>query len=629
MNQLNLHTYTKSTRSIRFSALLLLLLCCLGFQQAEAQSVQKIEPPNWWKGFSFDTVQLMVYGKSLSGAAITCSNPGVEVVKIHPIANSDYLIFTVKISLGAQEGKTQFTFKVGKKNLKLDWMLSGRVKDAEKNQGLHGADVVYLIMPDRFANGNPANDSVTGYAEGVKRSNPNGRHGGDVEGITKNLDYLQKLGVTALWLTPVYANNQKAYSYHGYSITDFYQTDARFGGNNAYRQLVNIAHSKGMKIVKDMVFNHIGTGNPWYGSWPDKNWVNMQDQPFTRTNYKISAITDPHGSKDDKHRMLDGWFDVTMPDLNQKHPLVATYLIQQTLWWLQEFGLDGLRIDTYPYPELDMMNDWVTRVTKEFPGIYIVGEVWVNHVTQMAYYVSGEKGNKAFPGNLPAGTDFPLAFAIAPAMNEKGGWDKGLAKLYETLSQDFMYPKPESMLLFGDNHDMSRMYLTLNRNLASWKMAVAFMLTTKRIPQFYYGVECLWDGDAVQHPNVRLDFPGGWAGDKVNYFTETGLSADQKEAYTYLKTLLNWRKTKDAIKNGRLLHFAPENNIYVYFRISSKETLMVVMNGNEGETEFDLNRFQEGYDKFTSGVNMMTGLTQNLSGKWKMPGRTAWILELK
>ncbi len=627
MSQLNLHHSPQSPIASRSIGILLAFF--LSFQSLSAQSVSKIEPPNWWKGFSFDTVQLMVYGKTLAGASITSNNPGLAVIKTFPLTNPDYLIFTVKISPDAREGKSQFTIKAGKKTLKIDWTLGSRVKDPGKNQGLHGADAVYLIMPDRFANGSPANDSIPGYAEGVNRSNPDGRHGGDIEGITKNLDYLQKLGVTALWLTPVYANNQLKYSYHGYSITDFYKVDERFGGYKAYKNLVDQAHGKGMKIVKDMVFNHIGTGHSWLKAWPDKNWVNQQDQPLLRTNFRISAVTDPHGSASDKLKMLDGWFDTTMPDLNQKHPLLANYLHQQTLWWLQEFGIDGLRIDTYPYPELDMMNEWVSKITREFPGIYIVGEVWVNHVPQMAYYVSGGPGNSRFPGNLPAGTDFPLAFKIAPAMNEKSSWDAGLVKLYDELSQDFMYPKPENMLLFADNHDMSRMFLTLNRNLQSWKMAVAFMLTTKRIPQFYYGVECLWDGDAVKHPNVRLDFPGGWAGDKVNYFTETGLSSDQKDASNYFKTLLNWRKTKDAIKSGRLLHFVPENNFYVYFRISGKESVMVVLNGNEGESELDLTRYEEGFGSNSNGVNLMTGLTQSLSGKWKMPGRTAWILELK
>jgi len=437
------------------------------------------------------------------------------------------------------------------------------------------------------------------------------------------------MGVSTLWLTPVYSNNQKAYSYHGYSITDFYKVDERFGGYKAYKTLVDEAHGKGMKIIKDMVFNHIETGHPWVNAWPDANWVNQQDKELIRTNFRISTITDPYGAKVDKQKMLDGWFDVTMPDLNQKHPLLATYLTQQTIWWLQEFGIDGLRVDTYPYPELSMMNNWVSTITKEFKDLYIVGEVWVNHIPQMAYYVSGVSGNNLFPGNLPSGTDFPLSFKIAPALNEKGSWDAGLTKLYDELSMDFMYPKPENMLLFGDNHDMSRLFLTVKQNLASWKMAITFMLTTRRIPQLYYGVECLWDGDAVKHPNVRLDFPGGWTGDKVNFFKETGLSSSQAEAYTYLKTLLNWRKTKDAIKNGRLLHFVPENNVYVYFRISPKETVMIVLNGNETESEFDLSRFKEGFGNYSSGVNLITGFNQNLSGKIKMPGKTSWIFELK
>lgn len=630
MNHLNSIVSPKG-KNARGAFAVLFAILMLGLQAPlNAQSVLKIEPPNWWKGFSFDTVQLMVYGKNLSGATISSTNKGLEVLKVHQIANPDYLLFTVKIRPDAAEGLTQFNIKAGKKNLKVAWSLNNRKNNPAQNQGLHGADAVYLIMPDRFANGNPANDSINGYLEGVKRSNPNGRHGGDIDGITKNLDYLKKMGFSTLWLTPVYANNQKAYSYHGYSITDFYQVDARFGGNEAYRKLINDAHSKGMKIVKDMVFNHIGTGHAWVNAWPDNNWVNRQGLPFDRTNYRISAIHDPYRAKADSSKMLDGWFDVTMPDLNQKHPLLATYLIQQTIWWLQEFGIDGLRIDTYPYPELSMMNEWVKKVKKEFPSLYIVGEVWVNHVPQMAYYVSGGDGNKQFPGNLPAGTDFPIALKMSSAINEnKGGWDAGLVKLYDELAMDFMYPKPEDMLLFADNHDMSRMFLTLNRNLANWKMAVAFLLTTRRIPQFYYGVECLWDGDAVQHPNVRLDFPGGWAGDKVNFFNETGLSNDQKEASNYLKTLLNWRRTKDAIKNGAMLQFVPEKNVYVYFRMTDKERVMVVLNGNEAENEVELDRYKEGFGNSKSAINLITGSNQSLEGKWKIPGKTAWIFELK
>jgi neopullulanase len=605
------------------------ILLILSGSFCHAQHFDHVEPPFWWVGMKNQQLQILFYNhdEDLSGFKVDIQYPGVQITEITKVGNEHYLFVTVQISESAKAGTLPVRFASGKKEFTYQYRLLNKTVSTSRHQGFTSADVIYLIMPDRFSNGDRLNDNAKGMYEISDRSNGEGRHGGDLKGIINHLDYLKDLGVTTLWLTPVLENNQKRTSYHGYSITDHYNVDQRFGGNDTYIEFVRAAHAHGLKVVKDMVMNHMGSEHWLNKDLPDNEWVHQFPQ-FTRTNYQGNVPSDPYRSIPDSKLLTDGWFDVSMPDLDQTKPLLATYLIQNTLWWIEYSGIDGIRMDTYPYPDKQFMAAWVRAVIDEYPQINVVGEIWLNNsIPATAYWQKGMKNADGYQSNLPTVTDFPLCFTVAQALNESGGNETGLRRLYTLLSQDFIYPAANNNLIFLDNHDMTRFYLSVGRDLQKFKMGLIFLLTTRGIPEIYYGTELLMDGDGAHHPNVRKDFPGGWKGDSVDAFA-SGKTPEQHEAFNFLRNLLKWRKNNSTIHVGKLIHYIPYDNVYVYFRIDNDKKVMVLMNGNRSSEKIDLSRFKELDNAATTANEVTTGRSMTLKSSLEIPARTAWIFEL-
>jgi len=606
-----------------FSAILLLVII-----QVTGQKIERIDPLSWFTGMQESSLQLMVYGEGIAACEVRTDYPGVEVKTLERTPNPNYLFVNLDISSTAQPGIMQLTFINGRKNVTRDYPLLA--KAGGEARGFNSSDVIYLLMPDRFANGDTTNDNVPGMTEQASRQDPNGRHGGDLKGISDNLDYLHDLGVTGIWLNPFLENNQQRTSYHGYSTTDFYRSDPRYGSNEEFRELVAKAHEKGMKVVMDMIFNHIGSGHWWMKDLPSADWIHQFDH-FTRTNYKASTYMDPYVAQVDEMLMEKGWFDVTMPDLNQSNPLVETYLIQTSLWWIAFSDLDGIRMDTYPYPEPNMMSRWAERVEEEFPGFFIVGEVWYEEPSRISYWALNKENSDGYRSNLPSVTDFPVCFATHSSFSGPGYPNDGLSKLYNVLSQDFLYPHPSGNVVFLDNHDMTRYFTETGKSLEVYKMGLTFIMTTRGIPQLYYGTEIVMDGDkSLGDGNLRQDFPGGWPGDKKSAFNRTGLSDMETETLDFTKLLLNWRKTKEVIHTGKLKHYIPYDGIYVYFRYNEDESVMVILNNNEKESKtVSTERYQESLTGYTKGYEVITGKTMDDLDSIKIGPKTAMIIELK
>jgi len=594
---------------------------------ATAQKIDRIEPPSWFTGMKETALQLMVYGKEIGSFNVTTDYPGVKVTSLVKTDNPNYLFINLDIDSQAAPGDIRLTFSSGKLKLTHNYPLLEHPSQPAK--GFDASDVIYLVMPDRFANGDPGNDNVAGMLEQANRSNPNGRHGGDLKGISDHLDYIKDLGATGIWLNPFLENNQPAYSYHGYSITDLYRVDPRYGSNEDFRNLILSAHNMGLKLMMDMINNHIGSGHWWMKDLPSADWVH-QFSEFTRTNYRASTLMDPYAAKVDENLMEKGWFDRTMPDLNQSNPLVETYLTQNSLWWIANFGIDGIRMDTYPYPEKNMMSRWAKRVTDEFPGFFIVGEVWYQQEAITAYWSHDKVNSDGYQSNLPSVTDFPLSLATHRAFNEPDSWTDGMARLYTVLSQDFLYPDPFANVIFLDNHDLTRFYTQTGMNPDIYKMALSFILTTRGIPQFYYGTEIVMQGDKNKGDGfLREDLPGGWNGDTKNTFTDQNLTPDETEAFAFTKKLLNWRKDKDVIHTGKVKHFIPENNLYVYFRYNDRESVMIILNNSEKETRtITSDRYSESINGFTHGKEVISGTEISDLKSIKISPKTAMIIEL-
>lgn len=597
-------------------------------QKTKATSFTHVEPPNWWIGMKHNSVQVLFHHATLNLNEYqpSVNYEGVRLVETKKVENPHYLFLTLEIASTAKPGKIPVTFTSGKKTLNYAYEIREKSNSKNRIQGFNSSDVVYLIMPDRFANGDTKNDSIAGMFEGVHRDKPESRHGGDIKGISDRLGYLKDLGITSIWINPVLENNQKKSSYHGYAITDLYNVDRRFGGNAEYLSFIDKAHSMGLKVIQDMVMNHIGNEHWLMYDLPEKTWINQWPE-FTRSNYQGTVLSDPYLSKGDLKYMNDGWFDTTMPDVNQRNPLFATYLIQNSLWWIEYAGLDGIRMDTQPYPDKDFMSRWGKEVLDEYPGFNIVGEVWINSIPTIAYWQKGMKNNDGYESNLPTVTDFPFCFTIPQAFNEGEGWDTGMRRLYNLLNQDFIYPNANHNVTFLDNHDVTRSFLTLNKDVKKMKMALTFLLTTRGIPQLYYGTELLMDGDAGYHPNIRKDFPGGWPGDKTNAFTKEGRTQEQNEVFDHMRTLLNWRKSQPVIHKGKLTHYIPAENVYVYFRYNDQKKVMVVINPNSVEKKVSTERFSDEIGAATKGTDVLSKSSFDLKGL-TIPPRTSVVLEL-
>lgn len=596
---------------------------------AEDIQLSRIDPPSWWVGMKNKEVQLMVYGKNIALTRPQIEYPGVILTEKIQTANPNYLFLNLEIDETADTGDCSILFTKGKKTVaSYKFVLNERKKDPNLFHGFDNSDVIYLLMPDRFANGDTTNDNIEGMLEKADRSNPLGRHGGDIKGIVDNLDYFKNLGVTALWINPLQENNMPKQSYHGYAITDYYKTDARYGSNADYKNLVEKAHEKGLKIVMDMVFNHCGTGYYWTNDLPSPDWYNQWPE-FTRSNYRGGAVSDPHASEADYHKMVAGWFDVTMADLNQDNPLLANFLIQNSIWWIEYLGLDAIRQDTYPYAYKDFMSKWMKRLLEEYPDYNVVGEVWLNYPGMESYWLNNAANKDGYESFLTNIFDFPLMYAVNQAFNEKDGWDRGTARLYEILAQDFLYNNPNDLVVFLDNHDGDRFFSKMNEKLDNYKLGMAFLLTTRGTPQIYYGTEILMTGrEHDGHGSIREDFPGNWPGEEFDTETGKGLTESQKEAYQWTKHLLNWRKNNPAVQFGKLTHYIPENGVYVYFKTNENGSVMVLLNNNEKETKVNLSRFKDNLEAFSSGRSVMTRQQFETLDELAVPAKSPLIVEL-
>ena len=563
--------------------------------------IERVEPPNWWVGFEDNSLQLLVKGNGISSMEAGISYPGITLEKVHKADSPNYLFLDLRLSETTRPGNFDIIFKAkGKKTLKYSYTLKARGKDAESYRGFDSSDVIYLITPDRFANGDPDNDVVKGMREmRIDRSDDYARHGGDIAGIIRHLDYIDEMGFTAIWPCPLLTNDMPKDSYHGYAITDLYQIDPRFGSLKEYLELSQKGKEKGIKLIMDQVVNHCGVEHWWMRDLPFTDWVNYQEDiqngPKTFSNHRRTANQDLYASELDKKQMNDGWFVDSMPDLNQRNPFMAKYLIQNSIWWIETAELGGIRQDTYPYSDKNFMSSWAGAIMREYPNFSIVGEEWSYNPLLVAYWQTGAGNKDGYESNLRSPMDFPMQKLIGEALKEEEAWNTGLVKIYEGLANDFHYASPNDLMIFPDNHDMDRIHTQLNKDPLLSRMAVAYLLTLPRIPQIYYGTEILMENSEKpgDHGLIRTDFPGGWQGDPVNAFTGEGLSEDQKEMQDYLRKLLNYRKSSKAIHEGQTKHFAPENGIYVLFRYLEDEVVALILNKSEGPVELDLQRFTE------------------------------------
>ena len=598
-----------------------------------ALNVDRVEPMFWWVGMKNPNLQLLIHGNNVSQYQVSIKYPGVKVTKVNKVENPNYLFVDLVIDSKSvkagkftidllQNGKTEGTYTYELKNRKLE---------SANRQGFSSADVVYLLMPDRFANGDPSNDNVDSQPEKANRTIDYGRHGGDIKGILDHLDYIKQLGATAIWSTPLLENNFDKYTYHGYAISDFYQIDPRYGSNDDYARLVDAAHQKGLKIIMDMVSNHGGIGAWWMKDLPMADWIH-QWPTFTRSNHKAITTKDIHAAQCDVKLDQEGWFDVTMPDMNQNNPYFWTYYIQNNIWWIEFAGLDGIRMDTYPYNDRDAMAKWAKAIMSEYPKFNITGETWLHSSEDIAFWQKDAVNSLRYNSQLPTPMDFVMNDALAVCFNEQGnGWnEQGMSRLYNDISKDYLFANPNNLLIFAENHDTQRYNNTLKGDLAKYKMAMSFLMTTRGIPQIYYGTEIGMTGDKNKGDgDIRRDFPGGWAGDSINAFNPQARTSLQNSYYDFTAKLLNWRKNKEVIHSGKLIHYVPENDMYVYFRYNDKEKVMVVLNNNESAQTLKTDRFSEMMENYTSGKEVISGKTFTDLKSLDVPAKSAMIIELK
>ncbi len=573
-------------------ALVFLALTLVGCIPLMGQSIQRVEPLNWWVGMENPNLQLVVYGPQIGKSEVEVEDKGIELVKVNRVENPNYLFLDVKVAASAKPGWSTFTFRQGKKKLTHRYELKQRDQKV-KAQGVNSSDLIYLIMPDRFANGNRANDQVKGMLDmSLNRDSMYLRHGGDLEGIIGKLDYLHDLGVTSLWLTPVLTNDMPQASYHGYANTETYHIDPRFGSNDTYVQLADELHKRQMKLIFDVVPNHIGSYHWTVKDKPMADWLN-EWPTYTQTSYKDQTVFDPYASADDKKKMVKGWFVPTMPDMNEQNPYVQNYLTQSHIWWIETAAIDGFRIDTYPYNDLDFMSQWTDRILQEYPKFTFFGETWVHGVANQAYFLGGKRVGQDVDSKLMGVTDFQLNYAIGEALNQKTEWTTGVNKLYATLASDYQYPQPERNVLFLDNHDKDRFFSVVGENVQKYKSALAWLMTTRGIPQLYYGAEILMKNFSNPDGLLREDFQGGFVGDKMNKFSPEGRTKAEQDMWTFVQTLANYRKKHTVLQTGKTMQYVPEDGVYVYFRYNEQQTVMVVMNCNDTTKTLKLDRFRE------------------------------------
>lgn len=611
-------------------AFLFLMLGMLAIDARAAGRIERLEPPFWWAGMHDPRLELLVHGEDIAALEPMIDHDNVTIVTVHRGDNANYLFIELELSPDAAAGRFRIDFEAsGSTVAHHDYELRARASGSATRAGFDASDVIYLITPDRFANGDPRNDEMEHLADGLDRGAPYGRHGGDLKGIIDHLDYIAEMGYTQIWLNPVLENDQPEASYHGYATTDFYRVDPRFGSNELYRQLAKEAAERDIGLIMDMIPNHCGSGHWWMDDLPAEDWINYGGR-FVGTTHDRTSLFDPHAAAVDRERFSDGWFVPTMPDMNQRNPRLAAYLIQNAIWWVEYAGLSGIRVDTWPYSDKAFLTEWGRRLIAEYPNLNIVGEEWLTNPAMVAYWQRGTPRQDGYESFLPSLMDFPLHDAVMTGLREETGGGKGLERIYRMLANDFLYADPGNLVIFPDNHDMSRVHTQLDERFDLYRIALVFFLTTRGIPQHYYGDEILMANPGTDsHGVIRSDFPGGWAGDTIDGFTGRGLTDRQKEAQALTRKLLNWRKSATAVHRGTLTQYAPEDGTYTYFRQDDAQIVMVVINTSGAEKRLDPTRFAGMMAGTESGSEVLSGGSWTPGGTVDVPPNSVVLFDLQ
>ena len=596
-----------------------------------SNKIERVEPPNWWIDMKTKELQLLIYGKNISNYDPVINSSNVKLISTERVKNENYLFINISIDNNAKPENIEINFL--ENNIIVDryeFSLLDRKENASKVEGFNNSDVMYLITPDRFANGDLSNDDVEYMYERPNRDNNRGLHGGDIQGIINHLDYIKDLGFTTVWLNPVTENNMKKSSYHGYSTTDYYKVDPRFGTNELFRELSLKSKKKGIKLVMDLIPNHCGSEHWFFKDPPMEDWFNNQSG-FKQTSHRRETVQDIHASEIDKREHADGWFVETMPDLNQKNKKISKYLIQNTLWWIEYAGLSGIRVDTYPYSDKNFMSDWTFSVMDEYPNFNIVGEEWSDSPIVISYWQKDKVNHDGYVSYLPTLMDFPLQISFSEALTDDFDWGKGFIKPYRTLASDFLYPNPNNLLIFPDNHDMARFYTQVNNDIDLFKMGIVYYSTMRGIPQFYYGTEILMNSDENpgDHGLIRTEFPGGWPDHSKNAFTGDGLSFKERQTQLFFKEILNWRKDNEVIHNGKLIQFAPKDEIYSFFRILDDKLVWVIFNRNDSSKKLNTTRFEELITDKEFGYDVLNKKRISISENIILEKKSALIIEIE
>ncbi len=618
---------------IALASCLLLIAAALPTRALAANryAIDHLEPASWWVGMKHDHVELMVHGDGIATTTPRVAYVGVRIVDVAKVANPNYLFVTVAVARDARPGEFAIEFvENGKVVATHPWRLDARAPGSAQRRGFDARDAIYLVTPDRFANGDVHNDNVAGM-EGLDRGNSNGRHGGDIAGIRQHLDYIAGLGFTQLWSTPVLENNQPKFSYHGYAITDLYRVDPRFGSNADYRALSREAKARGIGLIMDVVLNHIGSGHWWMRDLPSNDWINNGGK-FFQTNHRRTTLQDPHAAPQDRRTFLDGWFVKDMPDLNQRNPHLARYLIQNSLWWIEYADLSGIREDTFGYADTAFVSQWAKEILDEYPDFAMVGEEWSVNPAIVAHWQRGKTNPDGHVPHMPSMMDFPIHTTLRDVLPlAEHGPDSSWIPLYEMLANDFLYPDPGRLVVFAENHDTTRLLAHLDGDVGLWKIAMAYIATIRGTPQFYYGSEVLVRGPKDRHDGeLRADMPGGWNGDAADAFTGKGLSTAQRDAQDYVRKLFEWRKRTPVVQSGRLTHFAPDGSVYVYFRHDDRhKAVMVALNKGDAAKTMALDRFGDFIKPGERAYDVLNDRDMQFGASLTLPAKSATILELR
>ena len=618
-------------RTLILAAGLLCLAACAAdegpnFDDADRDGIARVEPPFWWTGFEHTELQLLMYGDSLAEFTPSVSEPGIAISRVERGDSPNYLFVYLDVD-GAPAGEFDLVLEQDEQRIAYTYEL--RERSPGRVGTFDASDVIYLITPDRFANGDPSNDSVDGYTDELDRDDDYGRHGGDIEGVRQHLDYIADMGFTQIWLNPVLENAMDKSSYHGYAITDFYKVDPRFGSNESYRDFATTARAHGIGVIMDMIANHAGSRHWWMNDLPTKTWLNV---PATRavTSHARTTHQDPYASDFDTARHADGWFSNTMPDLNQRDPLLADYIIQNSIWWVEYLGLSGIRQDTYPYPDKHFMTEWARRIMQEYPDFNMVGEEWSPSPNVVSYWQRGKQNADGYVSHLPGVFDFPLQMTLQQVLtSEEPPWGSAWTPVYELLGHDYLYPEPMNLVIMPDNHDMSRLFTQVDEDEDLWRIAMVFYATMRGIPQIYYGTEIQMSHLGTDsHGALRAEFPGGWDDHDDNAFTGEGLSRQARAAQDFTRRLLNWRRQADVIHSGGFMHFTPIGNVYAYFRYDDDNTIMVILNLDDDEIDLELARFAERLNGAKQARDILGEATIDLDDELELAPRSALVLDI-